>query len=112
MVRQHQTRNLEILRCAIAHRSSHLRFAPEWLPLKRVSHSTSPFTFRTQRRTSASTSGSTASTSAIEPQGFGYCANVVKQRLSKQPPRRRDERIALTLGPCARAQLRTGQGRQ
>jgi hypothetical protein len=29
MVREHQTRNLEILRCAIAHRSSMLRIAPE-----------------------------------------------------------------------------------
>jgi len=29
MVRQHQARNLEILRCAIAHRSSMLRIAPE-----------------------------------------------------------------------------------
>src|SRR5271170_4916350 len=27
-----QTRNLELLRCAIAHRSSHLRCAPEWQP--------------------------------------------------------------------------------
>jgi hypothetical protein len=29
MVRQHQTRNLEILRCATAHHSSMLRIAPE-----------------------------------------------------------------------------------
>jgi hypothetical protein len=29
MVRQDQTRNLEILRCAIAHRSSMLCIAPE-----------------------------------------------------------------------------------
>jgi len=29
MVREHQTRNLEILRCAIAHQSSMLRIGPE-----------------------------------------------------------------------------------